>query len=80
MTEVEIQRESDQACSEGSRGKASMADAKRPIEWKRPFYLLLGVALFTVVYLSPDWPSAIDPQGKEFPLSRRARRPWACSC
>ena len=36
-------------------------------------FLFLGVALFTVVYLSPAWPDAIDPMGKHFPLSQEAK-------
>ncbi len=69
MTEVEMHSGAEQSCRDGAPGQAGMAEAKKPIEWKRPFFLLLGVALFSAVYLSPDWPSAIDPKGKEFPLS-----------
>src|SRR5210317_2396374 len=36
-------------------------------------FLFLGIALFTVVYLAPAWPDAIDPMGKHFPLSREAK-------
>ncbi len=42
-------------------------------EWKRILFIILGVALFAVVYYSPPWSDAIDPMGKHFPLSREAK-------
>ena len=33
---------------------------RRPIDWRRLFFLLLGVGLFFAVYLSPSWPAAIE--------------------
>ena len=47
--------------------------AKAPFDWKRLFFLLLGLGLFLVVYYSPAWPSAVDPQGKTFELSQQAK-------
>jgi sodium-dependent dicarboxylate transporter 2/3/5 len=46
---------------------------QKNIDWKKMGFLFLGVALFTVVYLSPAWPDAIDPMGKHFPLSQEAK-------
>ena len=46
---------------------------KLRLDWKRLLFLLLGVALFALVYLSPPWPDAIDPLGKHFPLSPQAK-------
>ena len=43
------------------------------IDWKKMGFLFLGIALFTVVYLSPLWPDAVDPMGKQFPLNREAK-------
>lgn len=43
------------------------------IDWKRIFFLLLGVSLFTIVNFSPPWPDAIDPMGKNFVLSQQAK-------
>ena len=40
---------------------------------KRTLYLLLGVFLFCIVHFSPAWPSAVDPQGKEFLLSHEGK-------
>jgi sodium-dependent dicarboxylate transporter 2/3/5 len=47
--------------------------ATRNVDWKKMGFLLLGIVLFTVVYLSPAWPEAVDPMGKHFPLSREAK-------
>jgi len=52
--------------SNGISGKAN-------IDWKKMGFLFLGMALFTVAYLSPAWPDAVDPLGKNFPLSREAK-------
>jgi sodium-dependent dicarboxylate transporter 2/3/5 len=45
----------------------------RDIDWKKMGFLFLGVALFAVVYWSPLWPDAVDPMGKNFPLSTQAK-------
>jgi len=42
-------------------------------DWKRMFFLLLGVFLFAIVYFAPPWPDAVDPVGKHFPLSREGK-------
>ena len=41
--------------------------------WKRPFFLILGIVLFAVVYYSPQWSDAIDPLGEKFVLSREGK-------
>jgi sodium-dependent dicarboxylate transporter 2/3/5 len=43
------------------------------LDWKRWTYVLLGIILFIVVYLSPSWPDAIDPQGQIFSLTREGK-------
>ena len=47
--------------------------ARANIDWKRIFFLLLGVSLFFLVYYSPPWPDAVDPLGKHFELSKEAK-------
>jgi sodium-dependent dicarboxylate transporter 2/3/5 len=47
----------------------SAAEVKTPFDWKRVFFLFLGVALFSIIYFAPPWPDAIDPMGKHFALS-----------
>ncbi len=44
-------------------------EVKAPFDWKRVFFLFLGVALFSIIYYAPPWPDAIDPMGKHFTLS-----------
>ena len=43
------------------------------VNWRKLIFLSIGILLFSVVYLSPAWPDAIDPMGKHFPLSREAK-------
>jgi solute carrier family 13 (sodium-dependent dicarboxylate transporter), member 2/3/5 len=42
-------------------------------DWKRWFFLFLGLALFAIVYYSPAWPDAVDPAGKHFVLSKEGK-------
>lgn len=51
----------------------AIAKATKPIDWKRLFFIFLGLGLFTIVYLAPDLPVAVDPEGKEFVLSREGK-------
>lgn len=50
-----------------------LAKEKKKINWKRIFFILLGVFLFLVVYFSPPWPHAIDPQGQHFELTHEGK-------
>ena len=53
-----------------------MADnitATKKIDWKRIGFLFLGIILFAVVYGSPAWPDAVDPNGKSFILSTQGK-------
>ncbi|MCU0232584.1 MAG: SLC13 family permease [Thermoanaerobaculales bacterium] len=43
------------------------------IDWKRIFFLSLGLGLFFAVHLSPPWPVAVDPMGEEFVLSAQGK-------
>jgi sodium-dependent dicarboxylate transporter 2/3/5 len=47
--------------------------AIKNIDWKKLGFLFLGLALFAVTYWSPAWPDAVDPMGKQFPLSTEAK-------
>jgi solute carrier family 13 (sodium-dependent dicarboxylate transporter), member 2/3/5 len=42
-------------------------------DWKRWLFIGIGLTLFFVVYYSPPWPDAIDPNGKHFVLSQQAK-------
>jgi sodium-dependent dicarboxylate transporter 2/3/5 len=43
------------------------------VDWQRWFFIGLGLALFTLVYLSPPWPDAVDPAGVHFPLTAQGK-------
>ena len=45
----------------------------RTIEWKRIFFLSMGILLFALVYYSPPWSDAIDPMGEHFTLTREGK-------
>ncbi len=45
----------------------------KKVDIKRTLFLLLGVALFLVVYYSPAWPDAVDTGGKHFVLSQEGK-------
>ena len=46
-----------------------LATDRQTFDFKRAGYIFLGIALFAVVYLSPDWAPAEDPNGELFHLS-----------
>ncbi|OGR27106.1 MAG: transporter [Desulfobacterales bacterium RIFOXYA12_FULL_46_15] len=48
-------------------------EEKIPIDWKRVFFLILGVALFCLIYYCPPFPDAIDPQGNHFVLTKEGK-------
>jgi sodium-dependent dicarboxylate transporter 2/3/5 len=45
-----------------------LAPRKKPVDWKRIFFLTLGLVLFCAVYFMPQLPDAVDPSGKQFVL------------
>lgn len=49
------------------------AAASNTFNWKKYLYMGLGIFLFVIVYYSPPWPDAIDPNGKAFALSPEGR-------
>ena len=53
--------------SKGKKGTPGTSDRKRTL------FILLGVALFAIVYFLPEPPAAVDPMGEAFPLSREGR-------
>ncbi|MBI4643446.1 MAG: anion permease, partial [Deltaproteobacteria bacterium] len=48
-----------------------IAPKKVAIDYKRIFFILLGLGIFALFYLIPNLPDAVDPGGKVFKL------PWA---
>jgi sodium-dependent dicarboxylate transporter 2/3/5 len=47
--------------------------SKTAVDWKRVLFILLGVALFLVVYYCPLWPDAVDPKGEHFALTKEGK-------
>jgi sodium-dependent dicarboxylate transporter 2/3/5 len=56
-----------------SNDEVGLAVESKPINWKRIIFLLSGVAAFLVVYYSPMWPDAVDPQGEYFILTKEGK-------
>jgi sodium-dependent dicarboxylate transporter 2/3/5 len=52
---------------------AAAGDQRTAINWRKIIFLSVGILLFSIVYLAPAWPDAIDPMGEHFPLSREAK-------
>lgn len=50
-----------------------LAQIAQKIDWKRIFFICLGIALFAGVYFSPPWPEAVDPNGEHFVLSNEGK-------
>ncbi|MCU0726297.1 MAG: SLC13 family permease [Planctomycetes bacterium] len=54
-------------------GKVRLAKPRARFDRRRAFFLLLGLGLFAVTYLTPQWPDAVDPKGEHFSLSREGQ-------
>jgi sodium-dependent dicarboxylate transporter 2/3/5 len=50
-----------------------LARPGRQVDWRRIFFILLGLGLLVAVQLSPPWPDAVDPAGKAFALTREGK-------
>jgi len=61
-------REDDQQAA-AARSSVRMVRKDARIDWRRQLWLLLGLALFGIVYLCPPFPDAVDPQGVPFKLT-----------
>ncbi len=43
------------------------------VDWRRLFFIALGLGLFLAVVLSPPWPDAVDPLGADFELTTQGK-------
>jgi sodium-dependent dicarboxylate transporter 2/3/5 len=64
---------SQEMALEKSREGVTVAPPWAKINWKRFFFIALGIALFCIVYYTPPWTDAIDPMGQHFPLSKQGK-------
>jgi len=46
---------------------------KSNTDWKRIFFISLGIILFCVIYFLPSLPDAVDPTGKSFSLTHEGK-------
>lgn len=46
---------------------------QQPVDGRRLFFIVLGLVVFTLVYVSPPWPDAVDPQGSHFVLTAQGK-------
>ncbi|MCX7793431.1 MAG: SLC13 family permease [Thermodesulfovibrionales bacterium] len=51
----------------------SLVSPRIPFDWKRVFYILLGLGIFFTVYFMPPLKDAVDPTGKVFPLTKEGK-------
>ena len=57
----------------GGRSSKTPAKKGKKGEGKRTFFILLGLALFSIIYFSPTPPDAVSPLGETFALSREGK-------
>jgi sodium-dependent dicarboxylate transporter 2/3/5 len=53
--------------------EVDVAQGKIRIDFKRIFFILLGIALFAIFNYMKPLPDAVDPLGEHFPLSREGK-------
>ncbi|MCK5375629.1 MAG: SLC13/DASS family transporter [Acidobacteria bacterium] len=64
----------------GRRGRAKVTEwtlrlrePARRVDWRRLFFIGLGLLLFFLVYLAPPFPDAVDPGGDRFQLTAQGK-------
>lgn len=57
-----------------------LARVVRRFDLRRLAFILLGIALFLMVYFSPPWAEAIDPAGEHFPLTHEGKAALGLFC
>jgi sodium-dependent dicarboxylate transporter 2/3/5 len=50
-----------------------VATPKAPFDWRRVFFICLGLALFFIFYFMDPLPDAVDPMGKHFTLTKQGK-------
>lgn len=53
--------------------KKNILFSRNNIDWKRIFFICLGIMLFCLVYFLPQFPDAVDPMGKRFILTQEGK-------
>jgi sodium-dependent dicarboxylate transporter 2/3/5 len=68
--EREEGKEREQASAPSS---VAIQELGRQFDWRRMFLVATGLALFLIVYMSPPWNAAVDPQGRAFELTHQGK-------
>ncbi len=53
--------------------EVKMAAAPKRVDYRRLFFIFLGLGLFFMVNYAPAWPDAVDPMGEHFVLTREGK-------
>ncbi len=70
MAEYELEAKNE----DEQKTKKSLLQRMKPKEnGRRLFFILVGLFLFFLIYLSPPLPDAVDPMGKVFPLTDQGK-------
>jgi sodium-dependent dicarboxylate transporter 2/3/5 len=54
-------------------GVAETIVRKTHVDWKGLIFLFVGITLFLVIFYSPMWPDAVDPEGEHFLLTKEGK-------
>ncbi len=57
----------------GGGGEIRLGESVPRLDVKRLIFMFLGLGLFALVFFSPDWAPAVDPDGVEFSLSHEGK-------
>lgn len=57
----------------GADHETHVVEAIRKLDVRRLFFIFFGLGLFFLIYFSPDWPTAYDPEGAPFVLTREGK-------
>jgi sodium-dependent dicarboxylate transporter 2/3/5 len=70
MTQLsKVAKDGDMVVTENGTGGARLAN----LDWKRIFFILLGIGFFLGIYYAPQWNAAIDPLGVKFELTTQGK-------
>jgi sodium-dependent dicarboxylate transporter 2/3/5 len=67
---VETAKKDHATVSLGELGKPT---GRTALDRRRLLFIFLGISLFLLVWLSPPWRAAVDPEGRAFVLSREGK-------
>ncbi|MBD3166045.1 SLC13/DASS family transporter [bacterium] len=63
----------DQGALPGKPDRIELAKKKEKVNVRRLILMFTGLGLFFLVFFSPAWPDAVDPNGENFALTREGK-------